>query len=67
MPEISAAGRLRTALSKIRDLFIGEPKTDSANSSKRMVSLSFMLGKGSYATVVLQEFMKPRNPVDAGF
>ena len=67
MPEISAAGRLRTALSPIKDLFIGEPKTDSANSSKRTVSLSFMLGKGSYATVVLREFMKPRNPVDDGF
>jgi tRNA pseudouridine13 synthase len=67
MPEISAAGKLRIALSPIENLFIGEPKTDSANSSKQMIDLNFVLRKGSYATVILREFMKPRNPVKAGF
>jgi tRNA pseudouridine13 synthase len=67
MPEISAAGGLRIILLRIEDLSIGEPRTDSANPSKRMMRLAFVLRKGSYATVVLREFMKPRNPVDAGF
>jgi tRNA pseudouridine13 synthase len=67
MPEISAAGGIRTALSPIMDFSIGEPNIDSANPSKRMVRLGFMLGKGSYATVALREFMKSGNPVDAGF
>jgi tRNA pseudouridine13 synthase len=67
MPEISAAGRLRTALSPLEGLSISESKTDSVNPSKRMLNLSFTLGKGSYATVVLREFMKPQNPINAGF
>jgi len=67
MPQISASGGLRTALMPIKNLFIAKPSTDSVNPSKRKVEFSFMLGKGSYATVVLREFMKPRNPVSAGF
>jgi tRNA pseudouridine13 synthase len=67
MPQISAAGGLRTALMPIKDLFSTKPSTDSVNPSKRKIEFSFMLGKGSYATVVLREFMKPRNPVTAGF
>lgn len=67
MPQISASGGLRTALLPIKDLFLTKPSTDSVNPSKRKVEFSFMLGKGSYATVVLREFMKTRNPVSAGF
>jgi tRNA(Glu) U13 pseudouridine synthase TruD len=29
--------------------------------------LSFMLLRGSYATVLLREIMKPENPIKAGF
>jgi len=67
MPQISASGGLRTALMPIKNFLSAKPSTDSVNPSKRKVELSFMLGKGSYATVVLREFMKPRNPVTAGF
>jgi len=67
MPAISASGGLRTALMPIKDLRLAKPSIDSVNPSKRKVEFSFMLGKGSYATVVLREFMKPRNPVTAGF
>jgi len=67
MPEVSAAGGLRTALSPITGLSISEPDTNPVNPSKQIVSSEFMLGKGSYATIVLRELMKPRNPVDAGF
>ena len=67
MPEISAAGGLRSILLRIKVFSLGKPRTDSANPSKRMLRLAFKLRKGSYATVVLREFMKPQDPVDAGF
>lgn len=67
MPKISATGGLRIALSPIGDFSLAEPTADLANPGKRKVSVDFTLGKGSYATVVLREFMKPRDPRRAGF
>ena len=67
MPEMSAAGGLRTALAPINGLSLGKPSEDSANPFKRKVNISFSLCKGSYATIVLREFMKPQNPIKAGF
>ena len=32
-----------------------------------IVEFRFMLHKGSYATVVLREFMKPEDPASSGF
>jgi len=67
MPKISTPGGLRTALMSIKGFTWTEPSKDSVNPFKRQVEFSFMLGKGSYATVVLRELMKPRNLVAAGF
>ena len=67
MPEISAAGELRAAITPVVNLSIEEPSEDSANPSKQKVSLDFALHRGCYATVVLREFMKPRNLIEAGF
>jgi len=67
MLEMSAPGGLRTALTPIANLSIEEPIKNQANSTKRTVCLNFMLQRGSYATVLLREFMKPRNPIKAGF
>lgn len=67
MPEISARGGLRRALTPLIGLAIENPRKDKANPRKKMVSLGFTLGKGSYATVALREFMKPRNSIVAGF
>jgi len=67
MPQISSKGSLRTALMLIRNQIVDKPSKDDANNGKKMVSLSFLLMKGSYATVLLREFMKPRNPIKAGF
>ena len=67
MPKISAPGRLRTALAFINSLSIEKPTRDQANHSKRQIRIGFMLPKGSYATVLLREFMKPGNLVKAGF
>jgi len=67
MSETGAAGRLRTVLVPIPDLSVEEATRDSASSSKRKIRLNFTLHRGSYATVLLREFMKPRNLIKAGF
>jgi len=67
MPEVSAPGGLRTALTPIVSFSVEGPIRDEANPSKRTLCLNFMLLRGSYATVLLREFMKPRDPIKAGF
>jgi len=67
MPEISARGELRTATTLLNDFSLKHISNDSANSSKREAELGFMLYRGSYATVVLREIMKTRNPMKTGF
>lgn len=67
IPQISSKGSLRTALMSIRDQKVDKVSEDNVNPGEMMMSLSFSLMKGSYATVVLREFMKPRNPIEAGF
>ena len=67
MPEISVRGGLRTALVPLNNFVLNEITKDSANPSKNKAELSFSLGRGSYATVVLRELIKPSNPVKTGF
>jgi tRNA pseudouridine13 synthase len=67
MPEVSAGGELRIILGPITNLSVEEISKDSANPSKRKTRLSFTLHRGSYATVLLREFMKCRNLIKAGF
>jgi tRNA pseudouridine13 synthase len=65
--EISSRGELRTALTPINNFQLKEISTDSANPNKNKVKLNFMLQRGSYATILLREIIKPRNPIKAGF
>jgi tRNA pseudouridine13 synthase len=67
MPQISSPGGLRTALTPLIGLVIEDPRKDDANPNSKMVSLGFTLRKGSYATIILREFMKPSSPIRAGF
>ena len=67
MPKISAPGGLRAVLASINRLSVEKPARDQANRLKRQVKIGFMLPRSSYATVLLREFMKPRNLVKAGF
>lgn len=67
MLQISAPGGLRAILTPILNLSIGEVCEDSANPSSRALNLGFMLHRGSYATVLLREFMKPKDLIKAGF
>jgi tRNA pseudouridine13 synthase len=67
MPEISAKGELRTALTPLNNFQIKEISPDTTHPSKNMAKISFTLNRGSYATVLLREIMKPRNLLKAGF
>jgi tRNA pseudouridine13 synthase len=67
MPEISLVGGLRNALIEVIGLSCTDPLKNDSNSRGLMLQLSFSLRKGSYATVLLREFMKSRDPVEAGF
>ena len=65
MPEISCLGGLRTVLSPVLEFKPGNVTTDSDNKQK--IELEFELLKGSYATMLLRELMKPKDPLVAGF
>jgi tRNA pseudouridine13 synthase len=67
MPEVSAPGMLRPILAPATNLSVEKASEDSANPSKRKIRLGFTLLRGSYATVLLREFMKPRDLIKAGF
>jgi tRNA pseudouridine13 synthase len=67
MPEISARGELRTAMTPLNNFSLDEVSEDSVNPSKYEAKVSFTLYRGSYATIVLREIMKPRNLLLAGF
>jgi tRNA pseudouridine13 synthase len=67
MPKISSPGGLRAVLASINGLSFEKPARDQANRSKRQIRIGFMLPSGSYATVLLREFMKPQNLVKARF
>jgi tRNA pseudouridine13 synthase len=66
LPEVTARGELRAAVAPIRD-FKAQVSADSAAERKRQVGLEFTLLRGSYATVLLREVMKPKNLIEAGF
>lgn len=55
MQEISDEGGFRQAVMQCRNFSISEPY------------LSFTLSRGSYATILLREIIKPMDPIAAGF
>jgi tRNA pseudouridine13 synthase len=62
MSELSMEGGFRTPPLLVNDL---EIRTHSKDKSS--ISLQFTLQKGSYATVLLRELIKPSDPISAGF
>jgi tRNA pseudouridine13 synthase len=67
LPEISGRGELRAIVSPIRNFRVHNISRDADNLKAHQAELEFMLLRGSYATVLLREIMKPKNPVSAGF
>jgi tRNA pseudouridine13 synthase len=66
LSRIGGKGGLRTAITPIKDFKI---QNISENTDGRgcQVLLSFMLLRGCYATVLLREVMKPKDPITSGF
>ncbi|HKZ87774.1 MAG TPA: tRNA pseudouridine(13) synthase TruD [Candidatus Bathyarchaeia archaeon] len=67
LPEISGRGELRAAVSPVRDFSAEAVSTDAKEPKKHQKKLEFTLLRGSYATVLLREIMKSRDPINAGF
>lgn len=65
MPEMKAYGRYRTVIAKTRMISKPDIRRESSNRASLLVNVRFSLPKGSYATVVLREFMKADDPTTA--
>lgn len=52
--ELTQMGEMRKAFIEVKDLKIGTPHKDELNVEKKKVCVSFSLGKGSYATMVVR-------------
>jgi tRNA(Glu) U13 pseudouridine synthase TruD len=59
-------GGLRTVVTPIRDFKLQSISANPAGDGVQATA-SFMLLRGSYATVVLREIMKPSDLITAGF
>ena len=67
MPEATADGRVRAMLNPAWNLVLEEIAADTENEDNQMMKLGFSLNRGSYATVLLREFMKPQELIQAGY
>ena len=67
LPRISGKGGLRTIISPVRDFRINELFGSDEVEGGNRVKISFMLLRGSYATILLREVIKPQDPIEAGF
>jgi tRNA pseudouridine13 synthase len=66
-PEMSGRGGLRAVVAPIMNFKLLGISAVAANNEACQADLSFMLLRGSYATVLLREIMKPSNLIKAGF
>lgn len=67
LPELSSRGELRAALTPLNDFSLDGISSVTKDREECKAELSFLLYRGSYATIVLREIMKPRDLVGAGF
>ena len=64
---MSGKGELRATVSPVKEFESRIIATNQDNLKELEVGLSFMLLRGSYATMLLREIMKPKDPVVSGF
>jgi tRNA pseudouridine13 synthase len=67
VPEVNAKGRLRPAITPINNFSMDETSSDSNSPPGQEIGVTFMLYRGSYATILLREIVKPRNLIKEGF
>jgi tRNA pseudouridine13 synthase len=65
--EMRKRGRLRPIVTPIMNFKLLDVLNSAVNSKAHQADLKFMLLRGSYATVLLREIMKPTDPIQAGF
>lgn len=64
MPEAAEKGKLRTVATLINEFSL---EKTLASQTENIARVAFMLHRGSYATVLLREIMKPADVVNQGF
>ena len=57
IPELSLEGEMRKAVVEVKNLVLGKMEEDELNAGKKKVKVSFALGKGSYATMVVRRLL----------
>ncbi len=67
IPEMSRGGGLRAIVTPVKNFKLHSISACADNKRVHQAKLSFMLLRGSYATVLLREIIKPNNPIKAGF
>lgn len=67
MHRISGQGELRPVVSPIRFFKMEGVSHDEELAGLQKARMSFMLLRGSYATIALREIMKPQDLLEAGF
>jgi tRNA pseudouridine13 synthase len=67
VPDLSRRGGLRAIVTPVKDFKLQGVSACATNPRAHQADLSFMLLRGSYATVLLRELMKPSDPIKAGF
>jgi tRNA pseudouridine13 synthase len=67
IPETSGRGGLRAVVATVKSFKVHAISACATNQRAHRADLSFMLLRGSYATVLLREIMKPSDPRKAGF
>jgi tRNA pseudouridine13 synthase len=67
VPEMSRRGGLRAIITPVRDFKLLGVCACANNKEEQRADLGFMLLRGSYATMLLREIMKPKDPIKAGF
>jgi tRNA pseudouridine13 synthase len=67
LPERSARGQLRAATTPLMNFSLNEISHNPIHASRHKAKVSFTLYRGSYATILLRELMKPRSVIEAGF
>ena len=67
MPEVSSKGGLRVASTPIESFCVNKVSENSEVLHGNEAKVSFMLHRGSYATMLLREIMKPKDLIWEGF
>lgn len=65
--EMGRRGGLRAVVASVRNFKLLGASACTSRQKAQLADLSFMLLRGSYATMLLREIMKPRDPIKAGF